>query len=262
MLRNSRERAGKDAMEGIGEKGSIVDFLVTRIAHFRFAYMTPFVRKLGTKRSSSPTVPFARVQDAGLVGEREAKKGKMGGKKRTTQAMRDACTRLQDEINTILCKRARLIARGKASGISGIPNKLTLNAEGSPLPPFHLREPRASSGASHLRFWMGERTTRRNIYRCPRNTRRIPISPNSYFVYTPLCRLGIEDDLGACSSEAMHSSAQMTKGRPRDVSRIALLFRAEDKFHLCFYTRKYNLKFDFLRDIVEWTQNINKEFLY
>lgn len=44
-----------------------------------------------------------------------------------------ACTRLQDEINTILCKRAGLIARGKASGISGIPNKLTLNAEGSPL---------------------------------------------------------------------------------------------------------------------------------
>jgi len=80
MLRNSRERAGKDAMEGIGEKGSIVDFLVTRIAHFRFAYMTPFVRKLGTKRSSSPTVPFARVQGAGLVGEREAKKREDGKK--------------------------------------------------------------------------------------------------------------------------------------------------------------------------------------
>lgn len=40
--------------------------------------------------------------------------------------------RLQDEINTILCKRARLIALGKAYGISGIPNKLTLNVEGSP----------------------------------------------------------------------------------------------------------------------------------
>lgn len=62
----------------------------------------------------------------------------------------NACTRLQDEINTILCKRARLIVRGKASGISGIPNKLTLNAEGSPPPPFHLRVPSVSSRAPTL----------------------------------------------------------------------------------------------------------------
>lgn len=57
---------------------------------------------------------------------------------------RDACTRLQDEINTILCKRVRLIARGKASGISGIPNKLTLNVGGSPL--FHPSTYASASG--------------------------------------------------------------------------------------------------------------------
>lgn len=46
-------------------------------------------------------------------------------------------------------------------------------------------------------------------------TRRIPISPNSYFAYTPLRqRPGVrkEDDVAACSPEAMHSSAQMTEG--------------------------------------------------
>lgn len=124
--------------------------------------MTPFVRKLGTKRSLLLPCHSRVYQGAGLVGERKAKKEKMGGKKRTTEAMRDACTRLQDEINTILCKRARLIARGKASGISGIPNKLTLNAEGSPLPPFHLREPRVVEPATYAPGWVRER--RREIY--------------------------------------------------------------------------------------------------
>lgn len=82
-------------------------------------------RKLGTKRSvaslprpTSRACMYRVLRD--FVGERQG----------------DACMRLQDEINTILCKRVRLIARGKASGISGIPNKLTLNAEGSP-PLFH-----------------------------------------------------------------------------------------------------------------------------
>lgn len=83
-----------------------MDLLVTRIAHFKLAYMRPFARSSTTKRSH----PYE-----GLSAER----GWL------------PCTGLQDEINTILCKRAGLIALGKASGISGIPNKLTLNVEGS-----------------------------------------------------------------------------------------------------------------------------------
>jgi len=86
--------------------------------------------------------------------------------RRGTREEGGARTRLQDEINTILCKRVRLIARGKASGISGIPNKLTLNAEGSPvstLPPFHLRA-RARVVESHSRSRTGGKRvgTRRN----------------------------------------------------------------------------------------------------
>lgn len=175
--------------------------------------------------------------------------------------MRDACTRLQDEINTILCKRARLIARGKASGISGIPNKLTLNAEGSPLPPFHLREPSASSGASHLRSWMGKRTTRRNIYRCPRNTRRIPISPNSYFAYTPLCRLeGIERKTiwERVLRKLCIAPLKWQRGDPATFHALRYFFEQKTRnFVFAFITENtiWNL---ISCEIVQWTQNINK----
>jgi len=121
-----------------GRTPCVVDFLVTHIAHFRLAYMMLFVRKQGTKRTFLPSHPYVYK-----VRNFEAR-----GKERRTMQDGNACTRLQDKINTILCKRARLIVRGKASRISGIPNKLTLNAEGSPLSSFHLRVSSVSSRAS------------------------------------------------------------------------------------------------------------------
>lgn len=116
-----------------------MDFLVTRIAYFKLAYMTLFEsRELNEAFSRHyPHIYKAWNLEVRDEGRRTMRDG-------------NACTRLQNEINTILCKRARLIVRGKASGISGIPNKLTLNAEGSPPPPFHLRVPSVSSRAPTL----------------------------------------------------------------------------------------------------------------
>ena len=98
-------RRGRKRREG----ESLVDLLVTRMAHFGLAYMRLFARSSTTKRSH-PNEERRAVGGKGLAALRAG---------------------LQDEINTILCKRAGLIALGKASGISGIPNKLTLNVEGS-----------------------------------------------------------------------------------------------------------------------------------
>lgn len=56
-------------------KGIVVDFLVTRIAHFGLAYMILFVPKLGTKRSpppaASPCAPYK-------AGSRDEGRGRVG----------------------------------------------------------------------------------------------------------------------------------------------------------------------------------------
>ena len=139
-----RERKRKKKKKKKGEVGESPPLLVTLlyIAHFWLAYMRLFARTSTAKRS------HPRTRDEGLSAER---------------GWWPPCRALQDEINTILCKRAGLIALGKASRISGIPNKLTLNAEGSANPPLF---PRRSAD-------QGDRTGARNagnIYRCSRNT--------------------------------------------------------------------------------------------
>ena len=63
--------------KSVGRKSAIVDFLVTGIAHFRFAYTTLFVRKQGTKRSFLPSLS-TRVQGAELGGERQREENDAG----------------------------------------------------------------------------------------------------------------------------------------------------------------------------------------
>lgn len=113
-----------------------VDLLVTRIAHFE-ARVYDAIRT-GTRGLNEVAPPAARSCGKGLYAGH---------------------TRLQDEINTILCKRAGLIALGKASGISGIPNKLTLNV-GRVWPPFTLLF-LLSSTARNIRLRGEDRSERR-----------------------------------------------------------------------------------------------------
>lgn len=144
-----------------------MDFLVTRIDYFGLrVYDAIRSKSRGTKRSPPPpSFPLsARVQRLARLGREEVGREEVAEDDNVGRETR--CTRLQDEINTILCKRARLIARGKASGISGIPNKLTLNAEGSPLfhPSTYIPGSESASGIEPPTFppgWVG--TTRRNI---------------------------------------------------------------------------------------------------
>lgn len=214
-----------------GREGTVVDFLVTRIAYFRLRVYDAIRAKAGeTKRSPLRYIrACTRLARLGHKGD--------GGRRCGT---RDACTRLQDEINTILCKRARLIARGKASGISGIPNKLTLNAEGSSssTPPSFLYLPIRipSANSREPPTFSDENDEEKYMYRCPPQHAVFQYHLTAISLIRSARRVrGWERKTiwKRVPRKLCMAPAQMTEGWFRDASHAALFLLAEwTQFHL------------------------------